>query len=481
MEVINSFQKNIAEKGDMMNSYSLIKKKSISIYYFLIIFLHFFNFCCLIINYNTSFKYHYVYAFFFEIILLLYIIYAFSTKNIVCIIFTLSFVAYFYQIPFLSEIANNLKFKEYSIQINFDTEVKIFTTYSFILFMYFFLIREISSFNLPKINVEGKEYLYFISAFLTFLFVIIALVRAGGIDNYISLNKFEATEAQGSYLNYKIFAIIMVTIGFHSKKRIINYLNFIFIVFLSMFEILTAKRYILAAFFILYILIRKKKLNVKDIFLFSMFYIMMVFFKLTYYNIKALFLSSGKIHDIIWFTTEEFIDSLLFNGEFIAHGVLFANIVQNQIYNEGIYWFFEMLLASIPFASWILPSSYLTAGELLRQKLNIWSGLASAPYIVPYMSLNILGIFITYLILYRYIFKIIKKMSKNFYINLLIYSNIVNLVYYYIREELIFIIKWFYVSLLAILIIYFVDKFLDVFKKNKGSDAKLDENLKIID
>jgi hypothetical protein len=307
-----------------------------------------------------------------------------------------------------------------------------------------------------EINKKREIYLsLYQSAFLIcILLIIYTIISNDGILNYISLNKFEASESQKLvFFTFKDFGIIAITIGLILKGRYVKYSTYMLILILISFEILSAKRFIILMIFTLIFIFKFKEFK-KIHFAYIITSIMLMsLIKMIYYPIRLY--ASGDIEflDIFWFTWFDFFNDAILIHETRAHIELLANFISLNWELDYTY-IAKQLMVSVPFGHNII-DDYKSAGELMKEHLNEpWSGLSSSQYIIPYLSLGFLGILLIYAIQAYLVYFLYKLTPKSNLLKLTFLSNIPIIFFYSHREEIIVIIKNIIILFSAVVITY---------------------------
>lgn len=401
-----------------------------------------------------------------------------SKGNKLSFLLALSCLIYFYQVPFLDLYSNELANPKYRISVSNTTYSELFSIYSIVILIYFFICQIILKSNL-KIDLIINEMrdsksinlLFYCALFFNALYIYLTIDGCGGIANYLLLNKFEASKAQVFFLlDFKKFSAFTIIFGFLSRSKFINFMAIIILLGLCGVEIVSAKRFLVLILLIIVFLIRVKKVKLSYLPIVYLGIFLMTVLKTTYYSLRLFVLGQITFSDIFYFKWSDIFFETLLIGEGQAHIVQFSHFIQYNMSFEPFY-FFKLLTVSIPFGHQLV-SDYQTAGAFLQSSYNIsWGGLASALYLTPYLSLGILGIVLIYFIyislvqLSLYLLKL-----KSLFIRVLLFSNFPVLFFYFQREELIIIGKSFSIHGMALFLIFFLcfllKKILLIFKSN---------------
>jgi len=413
----------------------------------------------LLLNYNPDLKI--TYFFFFEFILIYFLYISMSHK--LAMLLSLSTFIYFYQVP-LMDFFPHEKLGVYDFKLDISMQFEAYSIYNTVLgsifIILYYLIKEVNFKDI--VNSLQKEkfltYIFYSASILSIVLLLYAIFRAGGLNAYLILNKFEATAIQKFiFFTYKDFASIAIVSGLISNNKKITYLTYFLIIIYVGFEILSAKRIMILIVAINIFLYKMKDFKGRYFFyIFSAIFIMTLV-KFIYYNIRLYVLGESTFYDIFWFNWGDVFFDTIFMHEGRAHIELLLSYLYHDISFQPIY-ILKQLIISIPFGHNII-EQYQTAGEYLRIYLNEpWIGLASSQYIVPYLSVGFFGIIIIYLL------QLIIIASFNFFIQKINYQfiklwfliNIPIILFYSHREEIILITKSVFISSSALTIVYIV-------------------------
>lgn len=392
--------------------------------------------------------------------------YIFGIKhNKLSLLFSGGIFLYFYQVPFILLFENDASL--YSVSLSPNELMIFFGLYSLVALLYLPLILIVRNINIRNMIIPWNQFtkfIYWICLSCSILLAFYGVYNAGGINSYLLLNKFEVSEIQGfAYLSYKPFYLIMLPIGLSCKNKLINYITFFIILIAIIFDTISAKRFILLASCICIYIYRFNihKLSIKSFFIGIFMFIFFVIVKKTYYPLAQFIIGNISANEIFWFTKEDFLNSLLINGECNGHILLTANYIFYGInfFNSNAPNILYQLLAMIPFAGEF--NKYTSAGEFMRIYVNEpWAGLASSQYIVGYLSLSYIGIIFSFLILIClfYLYKIMISSKK--IIPKIMASSYSPIFLFYLHREELMVFKSMFTAhlfiLIAITILFFI-------------------------
>jgi hypothetical protein len=421
---------------------------------FIFLIFNVFLFCALT-SFNSQFE---IYFGFFFILTLFFFIFI-SSQNSLSLLFSLSIFLYFYQVPLVGFFPK-VEGVYFNYYLSNGLKVKLFFINSNILVCFYILIKYLinnsKNWNLflekDRSSILLKA-IYFSSFFIVLIFLFLTIRNAGGIQEYLELNKFEASESQKtSFFTHKDFYIFFLISGFFIKRD--RKFEFLCLVFLVMFfEILSSKRFLLLITAVYYFLFYVKKLNFK-VFVWSIIALGFgIFSKFIYYSFKAYLLNSINFSEVFWFQWEDILKEFVLIHETRAHIELLINYLYFNV-NFEVYYLIKQFVVSIPFGHVLVPD-YKSAGAFLQNYLNEpWSGLASSQYIVPFLSIGLTGIYFIYSVHYL-LLKILFWGLKlnNDYISLYL-SSLFGLIFFYSqREEIVVIFKAIFINFSVLLLI----------------------------
>ncbi|WP_202743554.1 O-antigen polymerase [Acinetobacter calcoaceticus] len=383
-----------------------------------------------------------------------------GNSNPIASAYSLSILLYFYQVPFINEIAKKSE-GVYAFSIIPSAVSEFFFLYSFIILCNFiavlFFKYKFYDWNNYFDEISFKKWIskiIFPSILFSYLMLLYTIYKVGGVTSFLTLNKFESVqEAKILFFTWKEFTVLGMAALIFSRSK--NYLYYILIITLIFIELLTAKRLLFLCFLVFVYVVFLRKMSFKRFFLLIAAVIFSNFLKYTYYGLKGFFSGENDASSIIWFKWSDFFADTLLVGEFSAHLRLsYLNIYYGIKHNIGT--FFEMLGSLLPLSS-NLDLDYVTAGEYLRNYLNEpWSGLASSMYLNPYLSFSIFGVFIIYAI-YILMVGFIYNLAKHWNIFKLLFIVILPLAVFYIqREELMVITRNIYVYIPLTMLVVFL-------------------------
>ena len=400
----------------------------------------------------------------YEAILAYYIFYSYRNRNKISLILAISYALYFYQVPFIGNFSMDSPMLSYNIISTGSIVHELYTVYFFISIMMFFVIKQADQIRIDFTSQEDNPLLvklFFSSLFLSVLLVIYAFINANGFSEYMKLNKLEASEIQNFfYLSYQPFALMAMVCGLWSRNKSIHLVSYFFIFLIVMFDIMTARRFMILASLIIVFLLRYRDFKLKAVtfiwgygLLFAMSLV-----KFIYYPFRNLLTGNLSSKDINSIKFSSVFHETFFSSETHAHIMLLANFLKEQIKLPPVY-FLKQLIVGLPFG-WQLVPSYKTAGDLLRLHYNVeWGGLASSFYIIPFISLGFGGILVAYLILIlllRGLKFLINQFPNSILPSVFVLINAPILLFYYQREELILITKTFFTYAFALSLAYYL-------------------------
>lgn len=422
----------------------------------LILLLLQFVFCFLFILNEFFFT---LYALFFEISLI-FLVYC-SRRNSVFMVLSFSFFLYLYQVPFLQFFPES-NISVYNFTYNDISGSEVFVLYSFILIVFssmLLLSLHFTKFD-PLIRIKSKMAVvsgsgFFISSILCFSLVLFNVYNAGGIQSLSVMNKFESSEAaKFIFFTYKDFFILMC-LSFFSEKKL-SYLKLFLIILVILFELFLAKRYLIVVFGVLFILFNHNKLNVKYFILIILGVVSANLSKLFYYSLPYALMNDVTDFwgTVIYFDLQYFLSNIYYLGEFSGHIRLTYLSIDRGLEvspNE----FVKLLLAGIPLSNTIFDINYVSVGERLRLFLGEdWAGLASSPYIMPYLSLGHFGVIIIYSI-YFAVLNFMMHLAKYSLLTMIFFIYVTpTLLFYFQREPIVVIFKALTVGLPVVLLFY---------------------------
>jgi hypothetical protein len=373
----------------------------------------------------------------------------------------------------------------YNFVLTRDMQFEAYSIYNTVLASIFILLLFIKKevdlnkviFDLKKNNI--LDFIFYSSFLLTLFGLFVTINNAEGLRNYLILNKFEASQAQKMFLfTFKDFAIIAFVTGLISSNKKINYLTYGLMVLLGGFEILSAKRMILLLIAFSILLLKVKKIRaIYFIYIYGAVFVITLI-KFIYYNIRLYVLGESTFIEIFWFDWSD----IFFDSIFIHEGRAHIELLLSYLYNGFSFpptKIIEQLMVSIPFGHQLI-GNYLSAGEFLRITLHEpWSGLASSQYIVPYLSIGLIGITLIYLVHFFILggLNFLIKKTNFLYFKILFLINLPVMLFYSHREEIIVIIKNMIISSTVLCITYLFGILLGTFyniffKKIKGKREK---------
>ncbi|MPW36266.1 hypothetical protein [Vibrio sp. B1Z05] len=384
-----------------------------------------------------------------------------SQKNKLSQLFGLSSFIYFYQVPFvlLFPITKEI---EYRYEFSGSDLFEYLLLYNVVLICLCLINVIISKIDFKTIiyRIEKDKSLNIITNIalaFSVLLMIHTFLSIGGLHSYLSLNKFEASEAQSlGYFSFKDFASLYILLGAISsktRKQLIIYFSFCSL--FLFFEMISAKRFLILVFVVAMFLFKFREIKVRHFFygLCSLF--VMSFLKFTYYNIRLFVKGDDTFLSIFWFDWSDLFLDTVFLGESRAHMILTANYITKHITFQPEM-FLNQIIVSFPFGHRIVPN-FQTASSYLMTHLNVdWVGLASSQYITPYLSLGLFGVFICYS-LHSVIISFLSYAAlhlKNLFFAYLLIAISPILFFYAHREELVLVIKSMIVQSVAIFILF---------------------------
>ncbi|MDC0534662.1 hypothetical protein OAO18_02510 [Francisellaceae bacterium] len=408
--------------------------------------------------------------------LLLFVILFDSTKNTFSFLLAFSTFLYFYQFPLINTFSNDTPAHQYNIILLPNQLIQMAIVYNTILLLLYICIKFIEKNISPEkvkeaiTNYHLVDLLFFISSILSLILVFYSIARAGGVNAYFALDKFQALEvSKFIYFNYNHFSILAFLLGALSKNRIIRLLAWGLITFIILFNVLSAMRYMLLFGGVIAFSVMVKRVKFWHILLAFSGAILGGLTKLVYYNLKLFFLGKIPADKIIWFDFDTFYQTVILFQDGQGNLLLFAQYIGRFTSYDYFKLMSGIFVNSVPFSS-IVWGENSSAGDLMQEHLGIaWGGLASAPYIIPYMCFGLFGIVLIYYAYYLTLYTFSRVInSETMITSLLFFSSIPFTLIYFQRNELSAIYKNFFIEFAAIIIIVFIAKSMQLLLSKKA-------------
>lgn len=412
---------------------------------------------CILYTFNDIF--YIFYLILYELCLIYLVIY---TRRIsIFLVLTISFLLYFYQVPFISLFPDsNVSVYNYIYNSRVGNELLILYSFLSLIFSLFIFI----SYNICK--TDPLDYIkprledfssigFIVSAIICSLMILYSIYNAGSIYNLSLMNKFESHESSKIlFFTYKEFFILMCIFFFTGKKR--SLLKLLLLASIISFELFLAKRFLIAVFGVFFILFNKNRFNLRFSILIALGVLLANSTKLIYYSLPYAIMNNvpNFWETVFYFDLEYFLKNMYHIGEFSGHIRLTYLSLQQNIhvtYKD----FISLLLAGLPLSNSLFDINYIPIGERLRLSLNEdWAGLASSTYIAPYLSLGYLGVIFTYLVYFIYLNTLLylSKIHTLFMILLLYICPV--MLFYFHREPILIIFKTLTVGLPVVALVY---------------------------
>jgi len=359
-------------------------------------------------------------------------------------------------------------------------EARAIHIFIIILFILFFIFLPKCSAHKCKELIFSKEktHLYkrmmYIALILCIFIIIINFVLIGGINDFLTANKMQRHEATLPLLKYEAFFYIYFVIAFCKGSTRDRYLMYVVTALIIAFSIISGDRRLVMNVLLLLWLLNGilRQVTVKWTIL-AMTFGLVLFALLSYikfiYPAFAMFLSG---QDPIWWYSgleQKYLDAFLFNGEFHAHmEVLYKALAEPYRILDvtQLSPILNTFVACLPLSRSIVGVEYSTVGQIFQESYNVWSGMASAPFISAYLEFSFLGLIVIYGI-YFLIFKFIRRIfysTQNFIVWMFAIIFLIDLSFSIHRNELPGLLSGGYVAIISVLFVYIIGKLICVKK-----------------
>jgi hypothetical protein len=313
----------------------------------------------------------------------------------------------------------------------------------------------------PPLKIDRSSYQSAIVAtsLLSFL-LIVMFFRNTSLMDYLSLNKIEKSAKSLPFIEYKISSCLTFFLLMTNKKHktVVTLLGWSSVLFALGFDLISGQRELMVLFLIIGLLnLNREEIKiplVKSLSAGVFVFAFLAYIKHVYPYLSYFFL--GK--ETKWTVNlSRYFSDIFLQGEFSANFVLFYKY--NELVNAG-----EILVKDLssyvnsflPFMGRFGSDHFGSVGSQVKAYLDIWSGLASGPYLYPYSVGGFLGVGAAYAVLFA-LSEVIRTgfyRSKNFFWRAFFFIFAPTIIFFHFRNELAFLFKTSYLALANIALIF---------------------------
>lgn len=376
------------------------------------------------------------------------------------LIASLTFSFYFFQTPFATAIMENFKEKSYQVSLTKGDLISLRFLHLLYLNGFSIILLQIRKLQIPFQSLQNANFRthLIICGIVSCIMIALPIHRSGNLTNYLMLNKFEMSDIQKlAVFNFKPFILITLIFSCFERRTPWKIYGFTIVCAGIAFEILSLKRYLLVACpIILFFYYSNKsiKFGAHTVIYGFLLVTALNAIKMMYYPIGLVIFANAPISSIFWFSFSDLVSQSILVPEGSGHIILTLNYIHNNIDLNPTH-FIHLLASMLPFSGQIFPQ-YESAGELMRQIVGSpWTGLASSPYLVPFLSFGYFGVLITTALILSWHKLIIHfANTRDPFIIILTFSSLPDLIFYFHREELLLLPKNFIISAASLGVIW---------------------------
>lgn len=363
-------------------------------------------------------------------------------------VYSLGTLLYYYQVPLIYWWKDS-HIESYSVTLTGE-ELKIYyLLYAVVVLANVGITRLILWFDLDpdtiraSFNKRTLEIALIFSTVMTVGMLLYAFNNAGGMNEYLALDKFESiTYAKIGFFTWKDFLLITMALYFLVGKR-----NLIFLAIIlggMTIEVLTAKRLTLMLFAVLFYVFIMRRQSIVNFALLIVGLLGMNLLKFTYYNLKLMAIDNLPLSRLFWFDWPDFFKDSLLIGEFHGHVRLTYLFIFEELFYPAST-FIDQFLVALPLGHRLVPG-FQSVGKIMQVHMGEkWAALGANMYLPGYVSVSYLGVLLTYLIFAVYLIIFVRTANHISFARFLFIVLCPFLLFYSQREQIILIFKNLYV------------------------------------
>jgi hypothetical protein len=315
----------------------------------------------------------------------------------------------------------------------------------------------------PPIKIDRTSFQAAVAAtgVLSFFFIIM-FFRNTSVMDYLSLNKIEKSSNSLPFLEYKISSCLTFYLLITNKhhRTIVTFFGWVSILFALGFDLFSGQRELMVLFLIIALLnLNREEIRIplfKSLSAGVAIFAFLAYIKHVYPYLSYFFL--GK--DTKWSVdlTRYFSDIFL-QGEFSANFVLFYKygelIKSGEIFVKDLS---SYIYSFLPFMGRFTSDHFGSIGSQVKAYLDVWSGLASGPYLYPYSTGGYLAVACVYAVLFA-LSEVIRTgfyRSTNFFWRAFFFIFSPTIIFFHFRNELAFLFKTSYLTMANMVLIFLV-------------------------